>query len=504
MRSLLAAILACTVGTSANAATFTVSNTDDDGAGSLRQAITDANEHAGADAIAFAIPGDGVHTIAPASELPQIVDALVIDGYTQPGAQANTNLPAQGGLNGTLAIELSGTNLAPGSVGLYTQHADTTIRGLVINGFRTAIELGSSYDEAPDFEVAIEGCYLGTDAAGTKAVGANQGVGIDGVSQVQAHVVVGGADAAARNLISGFDGESSAFAVVVHAILGGPIIRGNLIGTDAGGITAIANRRGIGISQTGSDPMTPGAIVMDNLVSGNALGALSITCDGSCIDGLVLSGNVIGARRDGSTPLPNGDYGIRFDTGSAGNAHILVGGETEESQNVIAWNGGRGITMANNTKGIVEIARNRIFANAGLDIDLPNPENGRNGNDAHDADGSGFMNRLQNYPVIVSASQAGNQMTVRYRVPTATAYATYPLTVRFYRKASTGGGDRWLVDDSYDAVDAEVEKEVVLTLPSATTLPGIIATAADAAGNTSEFSDPYTMSDVIFANDFEP
>jgi hypothetical protein len=51
------------------AGTFTVTNTNDTGAGSLRQAILDANAAAGADTIVFAIPGSGVHTIAPASAL---------------------------------------------------------------------------------------------------------------------------------------------------------------------------------------------------------------------------------------------------------------------------------------------------------------------------------------------------------------------------------------------------------------------------------------------------
>src|SRR5262245_56957064 len=51
------------VAASATATTYTVTNTADSGAGSLRQAITDANTAAGTDTIAFNIPGSGVHTI---------------------------------------------------------------------------------------------------------------------------------------------------------------------------------------------------------------------------------------------------------------------------------------------------------------------------------------------------------------------------------------------------------------------------------------------------------
>ena len=54
------------------AATFNVTNTNDSGSGSLRQAILDANAAGGADTIAFNIVGSGVHTIAPATELPAI------------------------------------------------------------------------------------------------------------------------------------------------------------------------------------------------------------------------------------------------------------------------------------------------------------------------------------------------------------------------------------------------------------------------------------------------
>src|ERR1044072_5302781 len=65
----LAAILAVlSIGTAA-ADTYTVSSPLDSGPGSFRQAIVDANGHAGLDTIAFNIPGSGVRTITPATEL---------------------------------------------------------------------------------------------------------------------------------------------------------------------------------------------------------------------------------------------------------------------------------------------------------------------------------------------------------------------------------------------------------------------------------------------------
>ncbi|HXG49603.1 MAG TPA: hypothetical protein VNO52_18425 [Methylomirabilota bacterium] len=72
------------------AAEFVVTTTANDGTGSLRQAIHDANSNAGPDRIVFNIPGDGVHTIRATTPLPDFLEPVVIDGYTQPGSRANS------------------------------------------------------------------------------------------------------------------------------------------------------------------------------------------------------------------------------------------------------------------------------------------------------------------------------------------------------------------------------------------------------------------------------
>ena len=79
-------------------AVFTVTTTADNGdnnaptAGSLRAAIMAANAAAGADIIQFAIPGAGVRTISPPTELPAVTDPVTINGstvtLTGPGGQA--------------------------------------------------------------------------------------------------------------------------------------------------------------------------------------------------------------------------------------------------------------------------------------------------------------------------------------------------------------------------------------------------------------------------------
>src|SRR5215218_10253315 len=71
----------------------------------LRAAIQQANATAAADVIRFAIPGPGVHTIAPTAALPPVTDQLTIDGYTQPGARPNA---LSQGTDAALRVRLDG------------------------------------------------------------------------------------------------------------------------------------------------------------------------------------------------------------------------------------------------------------------------------------------------------------------------------------------------------------------------------------------------------------
>lgn len=69
-------VVYCAAGKCLAAATFTVVNTNDAGAGSLRDAITLANFSAGPHTIAFNIPGTNVSSIAPHSPLPVVTNAF--------------------------------------------------------------------------------------------------------------------------------------------------------------------------------------------------------------------------------------------------------------------------------------------------------------------------------------------------------------------------------------------------------------------------------------------
>src|SRR5262249_32113246 len=114
LRTAALAVIVSVLAGGLSAATFTVTNTNDSGAGSLRQAILDANGALGADTINFNIPGSGVHTIVPLTPLSDITQDVEIMGFTQPGSNANTNGP---GLpdNSVHLIEIDGTNSGGGN-----------------------------------------------------------------------------------------------------------------------------------------------------------------------------------------------------------------------------------------------------------------------------------------------------------------------------------------------------------------------------------------------------
>ncbi len=141
--------------------TFTVLNTNDGGADSLRQAILDSNASVGvADTIAFNIPGAGVHTIRPLTALPTITDPVTIDGTTQPGS------------GGRPAIVLDGSVATPGADGLVITAGGSMIRGLIINRFQGTMP-GGNGDGGLGIVLStlggntIAGDYIGTDPTGT-------------------------------------------------------------------------------------------------------------------------------------------------------------------------------------------------------------------------------------------------------------------------------------------------------------------------------------------------
>ena len=128
----------------------------------LRAAIESANSFITTDAINFAIPGSGVHTIAVQSPLPAIQTLVLINGYSQAGASPNTDgLPLP--LTTQIKIFLDGDALGEGAgLGFSTGSNGSVVGGLAIGNFPAA----AIRAEVP---MTIQGNFLGTNAAGTGA-----------------------------------------------------------------------------------------------------------------------------------------------------------------------------------------------------------------------------------------------------------------------------------------------------------------------------------------------
>src|SRR5262249_20387768 len=115
--------------------------------------------------IDFYIPGGGVQAIAPLSALPAIIQAVLIDGWSQPG------------FAGAPLIELDGSQAGNGD-GLTITGPDVTVRGLDIGGFSQGAGIHISGTGATgDW---IYGNFLGTDPTGTLVLANNEGIEIDG------------------------------------------------------------------------------------------------------------------------------------------------------------------------------------------------------------------------------------------------------------------------------------------------------------------------------------
>jgi hypothetical protein len=329
----------------ARGATLLVTNTNDSGDGSLRQAILTSNLSTNVlDFIHFSISGPGPHTITPLTPLPTVTDPVTIDGYSQSGASANT-LPA--GDNAVLQIIVLES--------LVLDTTNSTVRGLATR----QIQVGAL--PGPKGSNVIEGCFIGLDATGTNSL-ASPGFGVF----VQTpNNRVGGATPAARNLISG---EGTTGIEIFEAFATGNVVQGNFIGTDRTGTQAIGNTdRAVVVNMNASGNTIGGALPgAGNVISGNL--NRGITLDGA---NNVVQGNFIGTDVTGRQPLGNARTGVEI--GGPGN---LVGGTNSGAGNVIAFNGVNGNGFTTNGVDVklgasgYAILGNSIFDNAGLGIDV--------------------------------------------------------------------------------------------------------------------------------------
>lgn len=339
-------------------AVIAVTTTADAGAGSLRQAILAANASDGADIIEFALSGCApVCVIRPTVALPILSDdRTVIDGYSQGGtAPPTATSPA------TIKVALDGASVENGN-GLSIAASHCVVKGLAVYGFGwNGIAIGG-----PEARYnAIWGNHIGVDATGTGA-GSRRANGFDGVfiGLGARWTVVGGDLLTERNVISGnaWDG------VGVHgAETLGNEIRGNFIGLDALGESAIPNELD-GVRIYGGAQTTRIGVADDlsqrNVISGNGRDGIRVV--GGETRGILLDGNLIGTDRTGMAEIGNAGDGVHA---LGGVANVALGVGVTPSIGVISGNGGHGVHFEG-SGGVV--ARHMIGTDASGRASLPN------------------------------------------------------------------------------------------------------------------------------------
>jgi uncharacterized repeat protein (TIGR01451 family) len=360
----------------AHAATFTVTTTSDSGAGSLRQAIIDANASSGGDTIKFGLTGGAPYMISVGSALDPITDSLVIDGTSQTEYA------------GAPVIQVDGSLILPGPAvdGFVVDAAGVTITGLSVTGFSgngvrinvaggggTGHHVDQNYigltpdgtargnggagvllaDNAPNTfigpgnvistnavgvrivqadDTTVIGNKIGTDPTGATARGnLAEGIRVVGTSNTSPSIIGGaGADG---NVISG-NGTDGVFLEDAESM----VVQGNLIGTNANGDAALANgAAGIQVfanSQDATDNQILGNVVAGNTNEGILL---NNSAPANSVTGTVIASNFANVSDDGTTLIPNGSHGISV-SGAGGNDGTVIGGSPAEA-NIVRANG---------------------------------------------------------------------------------------------------------------------------------------------------------------------
>jgi parallel beta-helix repeat protein len=361
------------------ATVLNVTNTNDSGPGSLRQALLDANAAPNLNAIRFNITGTCPRSITLASLLPDITQPVTIEGYTQPGSSRNT---AVLGWNANLCIVLNGNNQITGAYGFNVNtgaSADATvsIEGIAFSGHSFA---------AAQFVAGRDHRFVGNQIGGTVGsalLASGTGVRIGGSVE---GVRVGGPNPEDRNVIA------DALGIGVNISGSGSnqptlaVVENNYIGTQTGGDNR-GNERGVFIAG-------PDHLIRNNVISNQVSHGVELA--GSLATGNRITGNRIG--------VPATCFGTCANRGNGGHGVFLRNGANQNriESNQIAYNDLDGITVTGARQNA--LLRNTSYDNEGIGIDLG--DDGRNHFDANNVVAAPISagNDDQNYPSISAAA----------------------------------------------------------------------------------------------------
>ena len=312
--------------------------------GSLRQFIQNSNALVGVQSTNFEITSplmSGAHTIDLASALPTITETVIINGATEEDFVS------------TPVVVLNGTSAGGTTNGLVLTAHDSTIRGLVINRFG-----GDSIVVTGDRNT-IAGNYIGTDVTGL----VDLGTGDDGISLNGVDNVIGGLNAADRNVIVGQTDD----AIEINGTADNTRILGNYIGLGADGSTAVMNSVGI-YAASGVNNLTVGGSAVGE---GNVFGQHNVAIWLVGVTNSTVAGNRIGTNAAGSVVYNTGT-GVILMNSSTGNT---IGGSSSTARNLISGMSGDGVQIDSTSSGNT-VSYNYIGTDVGGTLDLGNAGHG--------------------------------------------------------------------------------------------------------------------------------
>ncbi len=501
------------------ATVLTVTNTNDAGIGSLRQALIDANAAPSLNEIRFNISGACPRTITLTSLLPDIVHPVRIDGYSQPGASRNT---AVLGWNANLCIVLNGANQLTGAYGFNVNtgaspDATVSIEGIAFSGHSFA---------AAQFIAGRDHRFVGNQIGGvvgsTALIASGTGVRIGGSVE---GVRVGGPEPGDRNVIASTLGIGVNLSGSGSTQPSAAVVENNYIGTQSGGDVR-GGQRGVFIASP------------DHLIRGNVIANAS--SHGVELSGSLALRNRIVDNRIGVPALCSGNCASR---GNGGHG-VFIRNSAHDNRiesNLIAHSGLDGIAVTGARRN--SLRRNTLYAQAGIGIDLG--DDGRNLFDANNSQAApaDAGNDAQNAPSLSSvAGSAGVGLAAGtlssangwyridfYGIPASTgctlAFAPGPTPAGFFGEGRDWLGSTFLqisngtstTDGSASFSEVELQREgsssyfvsgSTWITATATRLSGPPLTGAYSHRGTSEFGRcrQYVAGAAgvaIFANGFE-
>ncbi|MBI2967280.1 MAG: PKD domain-containing protein [Bacteroidetes bacterium] len=343
-------------------ATFWVTDTTDSGAGSLRQAITDANANCGHDTIKFNLGMASAYKIAVLTPLPPLTDTsgVTIDGWSNmnnsgiPNTVSIFNTSAGNPLNPVYKIILTNSGSVP--VGLQLASDNNVIQGMVLQDF------GDGTVSNNDIAIIVTGnnnkilgCFIGMAPDGiTKGTRTWAGIEISGQNNI-----IGDGTAAGTNLISGMNNGGYGISITGSNAATNSVM-GNIIGLQKNGVSMVfaSQTSGIYISGGASGNKIGDISGEGNVISGNAGYGIEI----SNSENNKIIGNIIGPQSNGTFVVASNTQLIGVRVVDAGGN--IIGGATSLERNIISANGTSGIAITGMNATLNEIIGNYIGTSA--------------------------------------------------------------------------------------------------------------------------------------------